>query len=374
MINKISLYLLFLLLKYIYSSPCTEKTELSEGEPENICESLSTVDDNTNTSCVYDTETKGCKEVTCSSLPYGECSKFHYKQEIKMCYQNFKKKKCELKACADFKVYNCEEFKSSDNSKRCLPNEDNTACKLQTCEELKKDCHKFINRDPNEMCVENEDFDGCHTWRCTDMNKNCKTFQHPLFPQYLCIDKGNVGQCVLKVRDCAEMAKDTCYLYGLYDERKYRCIYNPKKMPLPKCEKKFCEDLVNEECDTYLVPFDWGEKCLPNPDGEKCILKSCANLTVEECPTFIFDNNNFKCDASSGKCQLTKCTDLDGENCGNFVPNNPLFKCIKNELNGKCYIEEKTCEELPVDMCDKIDVSPKKCVLSKNQTNCELED
>jgi hypothetical protein len=369
MIKIISQALLFLLIAYILSSPCTEKTELLLGEDESTCESLLTEDNNTVTSCIFDKETKGCKEVTCNSLPYEECHKFHYDRGLKMCYPNPKKEKCELKICEDFNIDNCLAFRTNDNERRCLPNKNNTACQLQTCEEL-SNCSLFKTDNPHEMCLPITHVLGvnCLMKLCYQLTTDCGSFSHPDFPQYIC-DKEDPDLyfCSTRQRKCEEMDLDKCYLFIQNDINvKSKCMLNKEKT---SCVQTFCENLNKNECSSFIMPYDSEEKCVPN--GENCILKTCSDLSVEECPNLIFENNNYKCDASSGQCKMTKCSELEGDKCGDFIPNNPILKCAKDEVDGKCYIEERTCEELPVNMCDKIDFSPKKCVLSKDKKKCE---
>ena len=221
MIKHISLYLLFFLITYSYCSPCTEKIEILPNETERICESLSTTDDNFETSCIYDFQTRKCKEVTCSSLPYGECEKFVYKLNSKTCYSNPEKKICELLECSQFPLDKCTEFKSKNHFKRCLPNSDYTECQYQSCLELNQNCEGFITGNADEMCFETSHGEHvkayCHIYRCTEKQGNCSMWDTSNYPQYTCVNETGGEFCQIRLKKCEELDPENCYLFGTSD-------------------------------------------------------------------------------------------------------------------------------------------------------------
>lgn len=381
MIKKISFYLLFLLIIYIYSSPCTEKTQLLDGEKKSICESLSTEDDNTITSCIYDEDSKGCKEVTCSSLPFEDCEKFHYKQEQKICFKNVRKYKCELKACSDLKVYDCDAFKSKDINRKCIPTDDFSSCKLQTCSELKNDCGRFYSSNPDETCIFNPNTGFCELKKCSDIKTDCTNefpITNPAYNNYIC-EANSATHCILNFKNCRNFDTKNCLDFGLL-YRDVPSICRIKSFSIiggdeSKCDLTLCNELPTDQCDEFIYPYEVPKKCVYDSESYSCEDMYCSNFPVSECTSIRFENPNFKCVVNDDECKLSKCTDFNEDNCGEFIPNDILYKCVKNELNNKCKIVEKPCHELPTNKCDKIVYSAtRKCVLAKNGTQCIFDD
>lgn len=333
---KTLLFFFLFLIAYTQCSECQEKTSLSDGEDESICNSLTTSNSDIYI-CLYDQETSGCAEKTCEEMPVHNCHNFPTTSDNKKCIQN-SDGSCSLKSCSDLPVSECNYFYSL-GGKLCLPKSDNSGCSLVACEDLHSNCGKFSAGYRDEKCVLKSDNSGCELIKCSDLTSNCESF----VPESL-YDKcamNNAGDaCEIQERQCEEFPSDKCYsFYG--GDSSHSCLPNEDNTA---CVYKTCAELSNSECNKFKSN-DGSQKCLP--DGDGCSLKSCGSLSVSECSSLQFDDPEFKCEVIEGTCTLIKCSEM----CEQFTPTDPLYKCYNED--GDCYTDLQDCQDLPNNLCEK---------------------
>lgn len=387
MSKKISLLFSILLIVYSYCSECTDKTSFKSDEDPSLCFSLSTTDENNQTSCIYDPSTLGCVELECQNFPYDSCHDFKYNDRVsKRCISNYETRKCQTKRCSDFPIDKCHDF-GRHGDLDCVPNEEKTSCVSSSCENLPiSQCQLYHTENFGEQCILNSERTGCEIKHCMDMDyTNCDDFI-PSQVQFKCAQVEGEERCDIIKKECTTLKSPDCDSYNEYWDGD---IYDIKRCMKDKdsndCIFKKCNELLSkDDCDRYPVN-DIGTKCIH--DGEKCKFSSCYDLPSNQCGDFIPDDNDYKCVNSNGKCKIISCSnDADPSQCEVFKPNNPIYKCALDEEELRCSLQYKKCEEMDKDKCEERfyfndeyddvgqdfeDDDEVKCVYSKEKDKCQ---
>ena len=345
------LSLLFLIyLSSTYCSDCTDKTTFEEGEDESYaCESL------TSTSpggyyCHYNSGTKRCEEIYCSS------SSAKY----------------------------CTRIPNSSDGKRCLRKgaDENSGCEYKACSDLTSNCNQFFTGNEDEICTLNSAGNQCEIKLCSSLTSASDCGQlTPYYPYQKCAFNSGDSKCAITIKDCEELGSNYCNLYTpSSDDGTKRCLPDSSN---GKCKKASCEELSKTECSKY-IPDEVGKVCIP--DGNNCRLQSCSEISPDICETIEFDDPGSKCVKSGTSCTFSTCDTMTESTCGDFIPINKLFKCYYEENAGRCITGYKECSDFARGECDLFNTednledtdgakcveSDGKCTLGSQKSNSKM--